>query len=82
MYKKLIYLSSFALLLGMVPTRVADADLVGWWRFNEGSGNTANDSSGNDHHGTIIGTPEWVVGPDGFGGALAFNPDVCVGVDC
>jgi len=82
MSKKLIYLFSFALLLGMVPTRVADADLVGWWRFNEGSGDTANDSSGNDHHGTLIGTPEWVVGPPGFGGALAFNPDVCVGVDC
>jgi len=82
MSKKLIYLFSFALLLGMVPTRVADADLVGWWRFNEGSGDTANDSSGNDHLGTLIGTPEWVVGPDGFGGALAFNPDVCVGVDC
>jgi len=77
-----MYLVSFALLLGIVPTRVADADLVGWWRFNEGSGDTANDSSGNDHHGTLIGTPEWVVGPDGFGGALAFNPDVCVGVDC
>jgi len=82
MCKKLIYLFSFALLLGMVPTKVADADLVGWWRFNEGSGDTANDSSGNDHLGTLIGTPEWVVGPDGFGGALAFNPDVCVGVDC
>ncbi|MCP4613163.1 MAG: LamG domain-containing protein [Planctomycetes bacterium] len=82
MCRKLMYLVSFALLLGIVPTRVADADLVGWWRFNEGSGDTANDSSGNDHHGTLIGTPEWVVGPDGFGGALAFNPDVCVGVDC
>jgi hypothetical protein len=82
MCRKLMYLVSFALLLGMVPTKVADADLVGWWRFNEGSGDTANDSSGNDHHGTLIGIPEWVVGPDGFGGALAFNPDVCVGVDC
>ncbi len=82
MCRKLMYLVSFALLLGIVPTRVADADLIGWWRFNEGSGDTANDSSGNDHHGTLIGIPEWVVGPDGFGGALAFNPDVCVGVDC
>jgi hypothetical protein len=82
MCKKLIYLFSFALLLGVVPTRVADADLVGWWRFNEGSGDMANDSSGNGHHGTLLGTPEWVAGPEGFGGALAFNPDVCVGVDC
>ncbi len=82
MCKKLIYLFSFALLLGMVPTRVADADLVGWWRFNEGSGDTANDSSGNDHLGTLIGTPEWAIGPPGFGGAIAFHPDKCTGVDC
>jgi len=82
MCRKLMYLFSFALLLGMVPTRVADADLVGWWRFNEGSGDTANDSSGNGHHGTLLGNPEWVAGPDGFGGALAFHPDKCIGVDC
>ena len=49
MCKKLIYLFSFALLLDMVPTRVADAGLVGWWRFNEDSGDIANDSSGNDY---------------------------------
>ena len=27
--------------------------LVGYWNFNEGSGNTANDASGNGNHGTI-----------------------------
>jgi len=82
MYKQLIYVISFVLLLGMLPTSVAQADLVGWWRFNEGSGDTASDSSGNDHHGTLLGTPEWVAGPDGFGGALSFHPDKCIGVDC
>ena len=82
MCKQLIYLISFALLLGMVPTNEVQAELVGWWRFNEGSGDIATDSSGNDHHGTLLGTPEWVAGPDGFGGALSFHPDKCIGVDC
>ena len=82
MCKQLIYLISFALLLGMLPTSIAQADLVGWWRFNEGSGDIANDSSGNGHHGTLLGNPEWVAGPDGFGGALAFDPEKCIGVDC
>jgi hypothetical protein len=82
MSKKLICLVSFVLVLGMVLTSVAQAGLVGWWRFEDGSGDIAYDSSGNDHHGTLLGTPEWVLGPDGFGGALAFNPDRCTGVDC
>jgi len=66
----------------MVLTNIAQAGLVGWWRFNEGSGDTADDSSGNGHHGTLLGNPEWVVGPEGFGGALAFHPDKSIGVDC
>jgi len=82
MSKKLIYLISFVLVLGMVLTGAAKADLVGWWRFNEGSGDTAIDSSGNGHDGTLLGNPEWAIGPPGFGGALAFHPDKCTGVDC
>src|SRR5262249_23670834 len=30
--------------------------LVGWWKFNESSGTTAADSSGNGYDGTIDGT--------------------------
>ncbi len=82
MSKKLIYLISSALLLGMVLTSIAKADLVAWWRFNEGSGDTANDSSGNGHDGTLLGTPEWVIGPPGFGGAISFQEDKCTGIDC
>ncbi len=81
MCKKLFYLISFVLVLGMVLTGAAKADLVGWWRFNEGSGDTANDSSGNGHDGTLLGNPEWAIGPPGFGGAIAFHPDKCIGVD-
>jgi hypothetical protein len=82
MCKKTIYLIFSVLALGIVLTSVAQAGLVAFWRFEEGSGSIANDSSGNGHHGTLLGTPEWVSGPEGFGGALAFNPDRCTGVDC
>ena len=39
-----------------------DPNLVGWWRFDEGSGSDANDSSGNDNNGTLNGNPQWVAG--------------------
>ncbi|MDT8301829.1 MAG: LamG domain-containing protein [Sedimentisphaerales bacterium] len=82
MCKQLIYLISFALLFVLLPISNAQADTVGWWRFNEGSGDTVTDSSGNGHNGTLLGSPEWVAGPDGFGGALSFGPEKCIGVDC
>jgi len=78
----MIYLIPFVLVLGLMLTSVAKSDLIGWWRFEEGSGNTAYDSSGNGHDGTLNGNPEWAIGPPGFGGALAFHPDKCTGIDC
>jgi hypothetical protein len=80
MSKKLVCLASSVLAFGTVLTSITQAGLVGWWRFNEGSGDVASDSSGNNHDGALLGTPEWVAGPDGFGGALAFDPDGCIGV--
>ena len=44
--------------------------LVGCWHFNEGSGNTAYDSSGNGNNGTINGAT-WVDGY--YGKALEFD---------
>ncbi|MGB2864021.1 MAG: LamG domain-containing protein [Sedimentisphaerales bacterium] len=82
MCRKSIYLISFFLAFGMVLTSAAQAGPVGLWRFEDGTGTIANDSSGNGRHGTLLGIPEWVSGPDGLGGALAFNPDRCTGVDC
>jgi hypothetical protein len=46
-------------------------DLVAWLMFDEGSGNTALDWSGHDHHGTLTGDPQHVIGYDG--GALEFG---------
>ena len=69
-----------ALVLGLILTCTARADLVGWWRFEEGSGDTANDSSGNDYHGTLLGTPDWEPGPEGL--ALMFGPGKCTAINC
>ena len=74
MSKKLIYLCSFILVLALVMTSVskgADPTLVGWWKFDEGSGTTAHDSSGNGNDGTLQGNPQWVAGK--IGGALEFD---------
>ena len=44
--------------------------LVGWWRFDEGTGTIAEDSSGNGNNGTIYGAT-WVEGK--YGNALSFD---------
>ncbi len=51
----------------------AAADLVAHWRFDETSGTTASDSSGNGLNGTLGGDPQWVAGT--IGGALEFDGD-------
>lgn len=45
--------------------------LVGWWKFDDGSGSTALDSSPKGNNGTISGTPNWVTGH--IGGAMQFD---------
>jgi hypothetical protein len=50
---------------------IVSAGLLGYWSFNEGTGNKAYDFSGNNRHGTLVGVPTRV---NGFvGGALSFN---------
>jgi len=71
MFKKLIYLVSFVFVLSLVLPNAVEADLVGWWKFDEGSGNTAMDSSGN---GFDILLPDTTTLEDGlFGGAVHFH---------
>ena len=65
MCRRSIYLSSFVLALGLFLTstaNAADPSLVGWWKFDEGSGGTAYDSSGYGNDGTLEGDPKWVPG--------------------
>ncbi len=74
MCKKLIYLFSFGLVLGLVITseaKAADPDLIGYWKFDETSGTTAQDATGNGNDGTLNGDPQWVAGK--LGGALEFD---------
>ena len=47
--------------------------LVAHWKFDDGSGNIAADSSGNAHNGTLLGDTGWVDGI--LDGALAFDGD-------
>jgi hypothetical protein len=68
MYRKSIL---FVLVLSLVLTSVVKADLIGWWRFEEGSGDIAYDSSDYGNDGTLGGTCTWVEGY--FGGALELN---------
>jgi len=55
----------------MTLVSVADAAIVGEWLFNEGSGNVANDTSGNNNHGAI-NKATWVK-TGKYGSALDFD---------
>jgi hypothetical protein len=69
---KKIFLT-FLLAVCFVTLAMADitTDLVGWYKFDDGSGSTAADSSGNSYNGTIAGTATWVTGA--VNGALQFD---------
>ena len=41
---------------------ITDPDLIGWWKFDEGFGDTTLDWSGHENHGTLGGDPQWVDG--------------------
>ena len=45
--------------------------LVGYWKFDEGTGTSSTDSSGNNNPGSLISSPTWTTGK--VGGALSFN---------
>jgi hypothetical protein len=76
MCKKFIYLCSFVLVLVLAlpsVTKGADPDLLLWWKFDDGAGATATDSSGNGRDGTLMGNLQWV--PGQINGALQFGGD-------
>ena len=84
MFRKLIYLVSFILVLNLAlvsGAKAADPNLVGMWPLNEGSGDTAIDLSGNGNDGTINnadtgglgdGGSVWVDDPE-RGTVISFN---------
>ncbi len=76
----------FSLFLGIIPGGAATPyageefgsviianDEVSYWSFDEGSGLTAADTaaSGNNNHGTLINSPQWV--PGATSNALEFS---------
>ncbi len=67
--------SPFVLATGTESIAVVSpaSGLVGWWRFDEGTGTTAYDVSGNANNGTLAGAtlPAWSAGT--LGNALKFD---------
>ena len=71
MCKKLIYLMSFVLVLGLVSS--VSAELVAHWKLDDEGTGTVIDSSGNGHHGTLVGDAHFV--PGLFDEALELDGD-------
>ena len=58
-----VFLATFCIL---IEQSEGEDDLVGYWKFDEGAGNVAEDSVG-DHDGEFVGSPTWVDGEVGTG---------------
>jgi len=76
MCKRRVWRVVLLVVLGSAATAMAfDAglqpELVGWWPFDEDSGTTAYDRSGNGNHGTLNNGPVWATGI--VAGALQFD---------
>jgi hypothetical protein len=69
MWKKLALLISVLSVLCL--TSSAWAGTLGHWKFDEGSGTTAKDSSGKNNNGRLVGAPQWVDGK--LGKALSLD---------
>jgi hypothetical protein len=63
----------FLFVLVLVLSGVTKAELIGWWTFDEGSGDTVYDLSGkgNDGHFGPEGDPQWAEGV--IGGAIELD---------
>ncbi len=73
MCRRLCTLVIAAVMLGSILASVAsagDPTFLGWWKFDDGAGTVAKDSSGNGYHGTIVDAA-WEAG--NLGGALKFS---------
>jgi hypothetical protein len=73
-----LYVDDIRLYRTAPEPEAGDPNLMGWWKFDEGSWTTARDSSGNGNDGTLQGNPQWVAGK--IGGALEFDGDDSVNV--
>ena len=62
------------------PPTGNEAGLVGYWNFNEGSGNTVTDLSGNGNNGTINGATWSTNAPTQYANNCTATDDVVVTV--
>ncbi|MHC4595057.1 MAG: LamG-like jellyroll fold domain-containing protein [Planctomycetota bacterium] len=65
MCRKLIYVTSFVLVLGLVlpsASQAGDPNLMGWWKLDDEGTRTVSDYSGNERHGLLQGDPKFVAG--------------------
>lgn len=66
--RKFVYfLLLFLILCPFIVKADMTTGLVGYWNFNEGSGTTANDSSGSGNNATLMNGPTWTTGRVGQG---------------
>ncbi|MBP9759118.1 prepilin-type N-terminal cleavage/methylation domain-containing protein [Candidatus Dojkabacteria bacterium] len=63
-YSKVLNIDEMESLYNWAPSPVTH------WKFDEGTGSSANDSSGNGNNGTLTNGPTWVTGK--YGNALNF----------
>ncbi len=71
MCKRLLCTVSLVLLMSLILSGPASAELVGWWPMDDGTGTVALDATGNGNDGVFNGDPQWGVGQ--LGGALEFD---------
>jgi len=69
---KRLEISLVVMVLG-ISTSVIHAELVGHWKFDEGTGTVAYDSTIFGNNGVLGGDPQWVIGC--IGGAMEFDGD-------
>lgn len=70
MFKSLPLVMIYFLIPFVSPIWAQEADLIAYWKFDEGTGKVVRDSIGG-HDGTFVGEPRWVNGK--FGKALEFD---------
>jgi hypothetical protein len=53
--------------------RFGTVGLVAWWKLDETKGSKAEDSSGHEFTGSVVGRPAWAPGQGRIGGAMEFS---------